>query len=294
MKKVGLIGSASGWGAQIRSTEKGPSYLYRQGLDQHLVDQGIPAEWLNMIKPNECTKDLHMVDNESARPYVRTHLYAVYQSVGEAIHKKYFPFVLGGDHTSAIATWKAFIKARGDLGLLWIDAHMDAHTPHTTLNQACHGMPLAALLGYGDKDLIEDTQSRLKPENLVLIAVRNYEDCEKTFLEQLGVKVFYMDQVRINTIDDVIEDALEIVTKNACQFGVSIDLSAFDPRIAPGVGSPTSFGLERADTLKALQKVGQHPGFAGLEIAEFNPMLDYEDQTTRLIEEISVTMLSRN
>src|SRR5689334_11037189 len=42
--------------------------------------------------------------------------------------------VIGGDHSCAIGTWSGVSNAvqhRGSLGLIWIDAHMDMHTPAT-------------------------------------------------------------------------------------------------------------------------------------------------------------------
>ena len=58
-----------------------------------------------------------------------------------------FPVVLGGDHSCAMGTWKAVLKHKpSGFGMLWIDAHLDSHTPKTSDSGALHGMPLAYLL----------------------------------------------------------------------------------------------------------------------------------------------------
>ena len=79
------------------------------------------------------------------------------------------PVVIGGDHSVAIGTWSGVIsnyQAQGEFGLLWIDAHMDAHTPVTSVQGKWgghfHGMPLAHLLGHGDKDLCEIGSKKAK------------------------------------------------------------------------------------------------------------------------------------
>ena len=58
--------------------------------------------------------------------------------------------VIGGDHSCAIGTWSGVASAvrdDGPLGLIWVDAHLDSHTPDTSDSGNIHGMPVAHLLG---------------------------------------------------------------------------------------------------------------------------------------------------
>src|SRR5215469_7211288 len=66
-----------------------------------------------------------------------------------------FPLVLGGDHSIALGSVTGVVKARGPIGILWIDAHGDFNTNQTTPSGNIHGMPLAALAGFGDRRLVE-------------------------------------------------------------------------------------------------------------------------------------------
>ncbi|MCX7126246.1 MAG: arginase [Gammaproteobacteria bacterium] len=161
-------------------------------------------------------------------------------STRKSVLDQRFFITLGGDHSAAIGSWSGAANAiEGDLGLIWFDAHMDSHTPQTSLTQNIHGMPLAILLGEGEAELtsVLSPKKKLKPENVVLIGIRSYEEGEAQLLKKLGVTIFYMDDIKKIGMHEVIKKTLEIVTKNTVCFGISIDLDGFDPIDAPGVGT---------------------------------------------------------
>src|SRR5262249_55803052 len=122
------------------------------------------------------------------------------------------PIVLGGDHSCAIGTWKGIARAlapRGPLGLIWIDAHMDAHTPLTTPSGNLHGMPLACLFGLGDPRLTSIAGgAALDPRRVCLLGVRSFEAEEAVLLQQLGVRVFFMHEVVRRGLQNVMRDAV--------------------------------------------------------------------------------------
>jgi arginase len=204
--------------------------------------------------------------------------------------------VLGGDHSCAIGTWSGAQQALGDkgpLGLVWVDAHMDSHTPATSPSGALHGMPLACLLGHGPAALagLAGSKPKLTPQHVCLVGVRSFEPAEAALLRRLGVRVFYMDEVHRRGFARVMHDALTYVQKNTAAFGVSIDLDAIDPRDAPGVGSPVEAGICGKDLAELLSHVGRHPRLLGLEIAEFNPHKDVDNRTAeRVIDLLAATV----
>ena len=116
----------------------------------------------------------------------------------------------------------------------------------------------------------------------MLIGIRSYESGEADLLKKLGVKIFYMDDIKKMTLSTVIQQAIEIVTRNTDYFGVSIDLDGFDPIDAPGVGSPANDGIRAAEFLPEFKYIAQHPQLIGADIVEFNPMLDVEGKTAQL------------
>jgi arginase len=202
-----------------------------------------------------------------------------------------FPIIIGGDHSIAIGTWAALVQiyqAKEEFGLIWVDAHMDAHTYETSPSKAYHGMPLAALLGYGEKELTElgGFKPKINPKHLVLIGIRSFEIGEKLLLEKLGVRIIYMDEVKQKGFKDCFAEALRVVTNGTKGFGVSIDMDAFDPAYALGVGSPALGGLMPQEVLMALKQLKNHSALKALEIVEYNPILDIGGKTLQLVYEV--------
>lgn len=206
------------------------------------------------------------------------------QSTRQSVLNHHLFVTLGGDHTAAIGSWSGAASAVQNLGLIWFDAHMDSHTFATTPSNNIHGMPLAILLGHGEHSLthLMSSEPKLKPENVVLIGVRSYESGEAALLRQLGVKIYYMDDIKQLGISSVIEKSLAIVTRNTDAFGISIDLDGFDPQDAPGVGCREPDGVRADEFLAAFPRIAQHPKLVGADIVEFNPVLDTDHKTEQL------------
>ncbi len=206
---------------------------------------------------------------------------AFFSEVSKAVYhvlEKGFPIVIGGDHSCAIGTWSGvstFYHDRGqDVGLIWVDAHMDSHTPETTPSGNIHGMPLAALLGFGDQRFttIGGTQEKIKPENVILIGVRSYEEEEAELLSRLGVQIHFMEEARQKGIEPLMTEAFQQLSARV-PVGLSIDMDGLDPQFAPGVGTPVADGLSLDALLASLAQLDLAKCCA-LELVEYNPDLD--------------------
>jgi arginase len=199
--------------------------------------------------------------------------------------------VFGGDHSCAVGTWSGVGNAvgrAGPVGLVWFDAHMDSHTPVTSPSGRLHGMPLACLMGHGEKALVAISRetAALRPDKICLVGVRSYEDGERALLERLGVRVFYMDDIRRRGLAAATDEAFAIARSGTVGFGVSVDLDVLDPSEAPGVGSRAEGGLLGRDLAAALARVRTLRGFLGLEIAEYNPIFDENGRTARQVRRL--------
>jgi arginase len=200
--------------------------------------------------------------------------------------------VLGGDHSMAIGTWSGLASPhQGDIGLLWIDAHFDSHTPETTHSHFIHGMPVAALLGHGDPKLthIIGPYPKIKARNLCMIGIRDYEPEEKKLLDRLGVRYYDMAMITKQGLTQIMQQAMDYISEHTQHFGISIDLDAIDPSQAPAVSVPVPHGLDGATLVQCLKQLRTHPHFEhllALEIAEFNPSKDINGQTETLIQNI--------
>jgi arginase len=210
-----------------------------------------------------------------------------------------FPVVIGGDHSCALGTWSGVartLNGRGPLGLLWIDAHMDSHTPETSASHAIHGMPLAALLGHGQPALVALAGKRpvLRPEHVCLLAARSFEEEEAMLLERLSVQIISADEVHQRGLSISLVEARERVAMGSAGFGVSLDLDAIDPFYAPGVGSPEPDGLDGRYLISQLAPILADHRLLALEIAEYNPDRDRDQTTLRLIAEVITQLVKRS
>lgn len=290
-RTLALIGAATGIGCAHPTAAQAPAWLRDHDLIDHLAAQGVSADWSAVIGP--CTDA--MPDPVTAIAHA-SRLLAT--AVAGAVTEDTTFTVLGGDHSCAIGTWSGVaktIRSRGALGLLWVDAHMDAHVPETSPSGFYHGMPLACLLGYGAKSLISvtDPQPAILPEHVAIVGIRSFEPEEAALLQRLGVRVFDMAEISVRGLAAVMEEASDIVRRGTVATGISIDLDALDPTEVSAVGSPEPGGLSVAELSAALTEFAIDPGVVGCEIVEFNPTLGHACQTARAIEQLIVAFQGR-
>lgn len=288
-KSLSLLGYASGIAANDPGCAEGPIQLRQQALETQLSEQGLLSRWQTMLMPREdskidCLQQVAELNNELA--------HITYQLTQQ---KQHFA-VLGGDHSSALGTWSgvatALSQQQGSLGLIWIDAHMDSHTFDTTHTGNIHGMPLAALMGYGDDALtkILMTHAKLDPKQLSLIGTRSYEPEEAALLERLGVRIYDMQEIEQRGLNIVLAEAISHAKKNSLGIGISLDLDAIDPMDAPGVGVPVAHGLIAESLCQSLTLLQQEEKLIGIEIVEYNPYRDKNHKTEKLIQQLLLSI----
>lgn len=206
-----------------------------------------------------------------------------------------FPLVIGGDHSCAIGTWSGVSAFYGEpLGMLWIDAHLDAHTFETSETGNIHGMPVATLLGYGEKELTHliTPKPKLDAERLVIFGVRSFEEGEELLLESLGVRVFTMNEIFERGFRSCFAEAVEIVTSNSSPFGISLDLDGLDPEQIPGVGTAVPAGLDPVRVFEGLKPLFSHERLSGFEVVEFNPLHDRNNMTLQFLLKLCRSLFS--
>lgn len=281
MSFIKIIGAASGIGAKDNKCADGPLYI-----KDHINKKEeffSKFSWETTLYPKEdLLKNMDRVSDFCIRLARET--YNLSQEDKKCA-------ILGGDHSCAIGTWSGIARAvrnKGDIGLIWIDAHMDAHTPKTTESGNIHGMPLAVLLGYGDPYLtnICSFSPKIKPQNICLIGIRSYELGEAYFLESLGVKIYFIEEVHQRGIKNILRESLIYVTENTIGYGLSIDLDVFDPVQVPGTSLPVDNGIDVKEFIEALFQFNNDPKLLATEIAEYNPYLDKENVTAQIILDI--------
>lgn len=285
-----IIGAAIGVGAQDTRCQYGPDRLCEAGIIDRLQGLSPAIVWDRFVRP-----DMTIEDSDAPAQIVAfcERLAAV---VGPIVAQDQRVWVVGGDHSCAIGTWSgASTGLDGPLGLIWLDAHMDSHTPATSPSGAVHGMPLACLLGCGPASLVElgGPSPKLRPQNVCLVGVRSFEPEEARLLHELGVRIFHIDEVERRGLSVVMHEALDRCQRQTAGFGLTIDLDVIDPVDAPGVGSPESSGICGKDLAKSLEQIGDHPNLVGVEIAEFNPDKDIDSKTAELVYRLLASMVGK-
>ncbi len=286
-KKVYLVGSASGIAAADSGCGEGPKVMEKSPYLAKLAAAGLNLTWKAMLTPST---------DEPIPSAVLKHNQNLASVTAELTRQQQFFTVLGGDHSCAIGTWSGVKNALGDnntLGLIWIDAHLDSHTQDTSPSGNIHGMPLACLLGHGDPSFISilGKAPKILPEQVCVIGVRSYESGEDELLKKLGVRVFKIDEVNQRGLNAVMEEALSIVTKGTTGFGVTLDIDSIDPSQAPGTGCREANGLHAESLCEALHCVANHPRLLGIEIVEFDPHVDQDHKTEKLIPQLMSAMI---
>ena len=202
------------------------------------------------------------------------------RKVDRIVSRGHFPLVLGGDHSIAVGTVSgiaAHARREGKrVGLLWVDAHGDINTPETSPSGNIHGMPVAALMGYGPEKLtsIGGNFAKVEPSNIALVGIRSLDEGEKHRLKQTGIQVHTMSDIDRHGIHRVMKKALARVSDGTDFVHVSFDLDAVDPTIAPGVGTPVKGGLDYREAHLIMELLHDSGVMTSLEMVEVNPILD--------------------
>jgi arginase len=277
-RQIEMIGAAWGLGGADPGCAEAPAVLVPL-LARHLAACGVSALAGPLLEPTP---------GERRKQFAVSRLCAqLAAAVADARRRGRLPCVIGGDHSCAGGTWTGVARTvPGALGLVWIDAHMDSHTPATSHTGRLHGMPLAWLLGQDDDPLYGLGAGVLEPRHVCLVGVRSYEPEEDERLRRLGVRVIFMDEVRSRGIDAVLDEALDIATAGTSGFGVSIDLDVVTPEEAPNVGTPVAGGVTSAGLARALLEVAGRPALAAIELVEYSPRLDRDGLTGRVAIEL--------
>ena len=217
--------------------------------------------------------------------------------------------MLSGDHSIAGATIAGIkmAKPKSKIGVIWIDAHADMHTPYTTPSGNVHGMALAATINEDNEDcavheLDEETikywnqlknigkvAPKVLPEDVVLISLRDFEKEEKYLIEKYGMKVITTNEVRRKGPENVVRSVIRYLA-DCTDIYISFDVDSLDSSISKGTGTPVSNGLREREVEDLISKFMQNRKICCFEITEVNPTLDKEN----LMSEIAFNILQRS
>jgi arginase len=277
---IHLLGVPMDLGSGRRGVDMGPSAIRIAGLAERLTELGHTV----VDEGDVAIKNMEELKVRDPRARYLTEIVrasgVLCRKVERIMSRGHFPLVLGGDHSIAagsVSGIASFARRAGKkVGLLWIDAHGDINTPETSPSGNIHGMPVAALLGYGPPELtrIAGAGPKVDPANLVLLGIRSLDEGEKKLLRKTGVQVHTMSDIDRHGIHRIMKKALARVADGTDYLHVSFDLDAVDPTVAPGVGTPVKGGLDYREAHLIMELLHDSGRMTSLEMVEVNPILD--------------------
>lgn len=195
-----------------------------------------------------------------------------------------FPLNILGDHAASIGTVSATSRHVERLGLIWIDAHPDINTEHTTPSGNIHGMSVAALLNLADPRIsrVLFDGAKVEPGRVVMIGLRDIDPGEAVILSEQGIRCFSYETVVRRGLDACLDEALDIF-REIDQLHISLDMDAMDPLLVPGLSVPVASGFTPADVRRILNRLFDAVPVAAMDIVEFNPAFDRDHRTARVL-----------
>lgn len=308
MKNIKLIEVPSEIGAGTRGASLGVDAIKIAALDFmsnffiHFPSEKIPTENKLLYEPIES-------------PYAKRikGMVTVYDRVSKAVSdsmkNNFFPILLSGDHSTAGATIAGIkmAKPKSKLGVIWIDAHADLHTPFTTPSGNLHGMPLAISINKDNQECavheVDETTvkhwntlknfgkiaPKVLPEDIVFISLRDYEKEEKHLIEKYDMKVITTKEVRNKGAENIVRAVLRYLS-DCTDIYISFDVDSLDASISKRTGTPVSNGLKEREAEDLVSKFMQNRKVCCFEITEVNPTLDKEN----LMAEIAFNIMQRS
>jgi len=225
--------------------------------------------------------------------------------VYETIFDDFFPLVMAGDHSTSYGTICGIKKAnpKARLGVVWIDAHADLHTPYTTPSGNMHGMglsmacdidnleckvnnPKGETIEYWEQIMnVGVPGAKIYPEDIVYIAVRDLEKPENYLVNKYGMGFITIEEIKKKGTAKAAEEALKMLDHCDLIY-VSFDVDAIDSRFSTGTGTPVPNGLTVEDSKSLNVELARSPKVCAWEIAEVNPTLDTENRMAESAFEI--------
>lgn len=293
MKRIKIIKNRSDIGAGTRGSDMGIDAIEIAAINAN-------NDYFNKYDFVDVETENESIYNKVKNTYMKRIKHVSYQCdrvcsvVNDCLKEQSFPLVISGDHSSALGTISGIKKTFPDkrLGVVWIDAHADMHSPYTSPSGNIHGMPLAAALGEDNIEnrINEVSESsihywdnmknlgikgpKLMPNDLVYFGVRDTEEPEDNQMQKLALRNYMVHEIRHRGLEVCVDEALDKL--NDCDMiYISFDVDSMDcDLISYGTGTPVSKGFDEFEIIKIINRIIESKKVICLEFVEVNPLLD--------------------
>jgi arginase len=290
---IQLIKNRSDIGAGTRGSDLGIDALEIAAINSG-NDYFNRHKYIDVLTRNETIYNKNTNNFAKRIEHVVEQCERVAASVKVSLQKGYFPVVLSGDHSSALGTISGIQAAfpKKTIGVIWIDAHSDIHSPFTSPSGNIHGMPLAAALAEDNLNCqvnqpgIETIQywerlknigtpgAKLMPAHLIYFGLRDFESAEASLIAEKNISVFTVAQVREKGIQQCVEQT-QAILQHCDAVYISFDVDSMDcEQVSYGTGTPVPVGFMPVEISDLLTHLCSSLPVTCLELAEINPLLD--------------------
>src|SRR5678815_4622820 len=296
---VGILGVPLGFGASMAGVDMGPAALRVAKLHQRIAELGYSVTDFGDLHPERPQTFAAQDDKLKYLAEISKACEQLAVKVEEILASDRLPVVLGGDHSIAIGSFAGiasfYRKQQETIGLIWFDAHADMNNPDTTPSGNIHGMPLAALLGFGTSELtnVAGFSPKLDPQFCAHVGARDIDPGERELIRKLGMRFFTMREIDERGMKDVMDEAIKIASRGTAGYAVTFDVDVLDPGDAPGSGTLVRGGLTYREAHLAMEKIAEAGGMRSLEIVEINTALDVNNKTAELGVELILSALGK-
>jgi arginase len=312
---IKLIKNRSDIGAGTRGSDMGVDAIEIAAINQN-------SDYFNQFQYEDVKTHNESVYNKNRNTFAKRvenvleQCTRVSYAVKRNLEGDYFPIVLSGDHSSALGTISGIksVYPTKTLGVIWIDAHADLHSPYTSPSGNIHGMPLAAALAEDNLDCKinditpetvqhwEDMKNigcpgaKIQPENLIYFGVRDAEEPELDQMEKLGIRNYKVAEVRYRGLKKCVTEALAKLS-NCDMIYISFDVDSMDcDMISYGTGTPVAKGFDQYEVIEIINQIIKSRKVVCFEVVEVNPLLDTKgnkmaETAFQVLEQITSTII---
>ena len=295
IKPIKLIEVKSEIGAGTRGSSMGVDAIKIAALD-------FGSNFFKKFKAVEVQTENHLLLEPVVNDYAKrikgifTLNERLANEIKKTLLKEEVPIVLAGDHSSALGTISGIKMAYPTkrIGVIWIDAHADLHTPYTTPSGNMHGMPIACVLAEDNKERQQNKPDdetieyweklkslggitpKINYNDLVYIALRDFEPQEEFLIKKNKVRVFNLQEIRKKAVERVAIESLNYLDHCDIIY-VSFDVDSMDSRISSGTGTPVPNGITEKEAGNLIYYIMRSKKIVCFEMVEINPTLDKEN-----------------
>jgi len=291
---ITLIGAPLDCGKKRLGCLMGPDAFRTAGLAEALTDLGHTVRDAGNVTPNKSNVEQH--ETIYALPETIGWTEALANAAKSAMNDS-VPIFMGGDHALSLGTVLGVARHAASVNrplfVLWLDAHTDYHTPHTTSSGNLHGTPVGYLAGREGFEGFPKFEHPVPQENICLIGLRSVDQAEREDMRSTSIRGYDMRSIDEMGIAKPLTEFLNDVRAANGLLHVSLDVDFLDPSVAPAVGTTVPGGATVREAHLVMEMLHDSALMTSLDLVELNPFLDERGRTAHLMVELTASALGR-